>query len=221
MDEAPTRKTAPLTESEQALVEAHLDLVDRVAGLVRRQAPTFELGEIVAFGYEGLIEAAQRFDVHHGGRFADFAYHRVRGAMWDGIRRSGFYSRSQQRHYSEQQQIDDYRQRQQALSETLERMAVALSKSPVARRVRMTDAAAIPTEGPSPETHVHLLQLRDQIRQAAATLETAEREILSKHYFEQKTLAEAGAEMGLSKSWASRLHARALSLMGRLVGKTD
>jgi len=36
---------------------------------------------------------------------------------------------------------------------------------------------------------------------------------VTKHYFEGKNLLEAGAELGLSKSWASRLHAQAV---GRL-----
>ena len=37
------------------------------------------------------------------------------------------------------------------------------------------------------------------------------RELLEKHYFQNKTLKEAGAEMNLSKSWASRLHDRAIA----------
>jgi RNA polymerase sigma factor for flagellar operon FliA len=33
------------------------------------------------------------------------------------------------------------------------------------------------------------------------------------YYFADKTLEEAGAALGLSKSWASRLHARAVGLL--------
>ena len=36
---------------------------------------------------------------------------------------------------------------------------------------------------------------------------------MEKHYFEGKTLLEAGSDLGLSKSWASRLHARAIDLL--------
>ena len=35
------------------------------------------------------------------------------------------------------------------------------------------------------------------------------------YYFGDKNLEEAGAEMGLSKSWACRLHARAVDLLRR------
>ena len=37
------------------------------------------------------------------------------------------------------------------------------------------------------------------------------------YYFQNKTLEEAGAELGLSKSWTSRLHARALELLFKKV----
>ena len=33
---------------------------------------------------------------------------------------------------------------------------------------------------------------------------------MTKHYWEGKNLLEAGAELGISKSWASRLHAQAV-----------
>jgi DNA-directed RNA polymerase specialized sigma subunit len=33
------------------------------------------------------------------------------------------------------------------------------------------------------------------------------------YYFQNKTLEEAGQKLGLSKSWTSRLHARALGLL--------
>ena len=35
------------------------------------------------------------------------------------------------------------------------------------------------------------------------------------YYFGDKNLEEAGAQMGLSKSWACRLHARAVDLLRR------
>ena len=33
------------------------------------------------------------------------------------------------------------------------------------------------------------------------------------YYFQNKTLEDAGTDLGLSKSWTSRLHARALELL--------
>jgi len=206
----------PLTTEQQHLVEDNLALVEKVAGMVHAQAPTFELGELVAFGYEGLVEAAQRFDPSHGVQFADFAFFRVRGSIWDGIRSSSQFSRSDQQRYTAEQMVEACRNRREALTGTMERLALLVAKSgPAPRRTSLADAAEVPLGGPSPETQVNTLRIRDRILEATQALETAEREILRGHYFDDKTLEQAGAAVGLSKSWTSRLHARALKLLGK------
>jgi RNA polymerase sigma factor for flagellar operon FliA len=46
-----------------------------------------------------------------------------------------------------------------------------------------------------------------------ASLPEKERRLMEMYYFEEKNLEEAGAALGLSKSWACRLHARAVNLL--------
>lgn len=48
------------------------------------------------------------------------------------------------------------------------------------------------------------------LRRAVARLPLRERRFIYKVYFENKVIARAGAELGVSRSWASRLHARAV-----------
>jgi RNA polymerase sigma factor for flagellar operon FliA len=43
----------------------------------------------------------------------------------------------------------------------------------------------------------------------------AERHLLKRHYFDGITFDEAAKELSLSKSWASRLHARAIEGLTR------
>jgi RNA polymerase sigma factor for flagellar operon FliA len=50
------------------------------------------------------------------------------------------------------------------------------------------------------------------LRAALDSLPDKERTMLRAVYFEGLTIERAGKSMGLSKSWASRLHARALQL---------
>jgi RNA polymerase sigma factor for flagellar operon FliA len=40
---------------------------------------------------------------------------------------------------------------------------------------------------------------------------------MTKHYWEGKNLLEAGAELGMSKSWASRLHAQVVEKLRAIV----
>jgi RNA polymerase sigma factor for flagellar operon FliA len=53
-------------------------------------------------------------------------------------------------------------------------------------------------------------QLKKRVRAAIERLPEKERKLLQGYYFQAKTLEEAGSEIGQSKSWASRLHARAI-----------
>jgi len=52
--------------------------------------------------------------------------------------------------------------------------------------------------------------IRQAYARRIAALPDRERALMTKHYWEGKNLLEAGAELGISKSWASRLHAQAV-----------
>src|SRR6185436_19532883 len=71
-----------------------LPMVRAIAVQVRRQvSDRLELDELIGYGSEGLIEAAGRFDPLHGVKFSTFAWHRVRGAIYDGLREMGHLKR--------------------------------------------------------------------------------------------------------------------------------
>ena len=48
-----------------------------------------------------------------------------------------------------------------------------------------------------------------------AALPDSERTLVERHYFAGETLEQAAASIGLSKSWGSRLHARAIEAIAR------
>ena len=57
---------------------------------------------------------------------------------------------------------------------------------------------------------IHSDRVARRLRKAMRGLGDKERALVTKHYYEGKNLLEAGAELGISKSWASRLHAQAV-----------
>ena len=65
-------------------------------------------------------------------------------------------------------------------------------------------------EAMSPEDRLEMSELKARVRSAIETLPENEKKLLIGYYYEGKTLEEAGAAIGQSKSWASRLHARAI-----------
>jgi RNA polymerase sigma factor FliA len=75
-------------------------------------------------------------------------------------------------------------------------------------------ASSVPDESlPAADVAVDSHRLSHRVRQAVAALPDKERRLMELYYFADKNLEEAGAELGLSKSWACRLHARAVDLL--------
>jgi RNA polymerase sigma factor for flagellar operon FliA len=85
-----------------------------------------------------------------------------------------------------------------ALSEVLSRVATAYTMS----------LLADPTS--TPEDKVAQGQSVEVMRAAALLLPERERRLIQEHYFGDRNLDDIGKELGLSKSWTSRLHAKAL-----------
>jgi RNA polymerase sigma factor FliA len=71
------------------------------------------------------------------------------------------------------------------------------------------------------DERIQLEQMRRRVRAAIEKLPEKERKLLQGYYFQNKTLEEAGAEIGQSKSWASRLHARAVETLKQLLEDED
>jgi RNA polymerase sigma factor for flagellar operon FliA len=59
-----------------------------------------------------------------------------------------------------------------------------------------------------------------KLRAAIESLPEKEQALMKKHYWEGKNLLEAGAELGISKSWASRLHAQVVEKLRSIVDDT-
>jgi RNA polymerase sigma factor for flagellar operon FliA len=218
------------------LVESHLELPRRAAAMIFRRVRTHvELAELVALGNAGLAEAAQRYDPDRGATFATFAWYRVQGAILDGLRRSANLPRRTWARLIALRAASDYlehraeRDRGAALrgvappdgGEALERVKDALS---AIRTMYVTsleslreDAHETADEAPAPDTLLTTGRLGAKLRQALDALPERERAIVTKHYWEGKNLLEAGAELGISKSWASRLHAQAVERLRAIV----
>jgi RNA polymerase sigma factor for flagellar operon FliA len=63
--------------------------------------------------------------------------------------------------------------------------------------------------------------MQARARRALAKLPDKERRLLQLHYFEDMNLEVAGVQMGLSKSWVSRLHARAVDLLRKVLEEEE
>src|SRR5262245_50221291 len=83
-------------QERNQLIERYLPYVRSIAGkIMKTLSAHIEFNDLVRHGEVGLIEAADRFDPKVGVNFKTFAYYRIRGAIYDGLREMGWLSRSQ------------------------------------------------------------------------------------------------------------------------------
>ena len=220
------------------LVEQHLPLVQAIAGKLKRSLGRhLAFDDLVAYGSRGLIEAASRFDPSQGASFQTFAYYRIRGAMLDGVRTMGWYSRGDYARYCAEQRATEYlrteaeRDAGRTADEpspapttegALADVAAILANVASIHLTSLEAAAEIEDEKlPPPDEDLARLQEQGRVRAAVAKLPDKERRLMELYYFGQKTLLEAGEELGLSKSWACRLHARAVTLLREALAKDE
>ncbi|HUS66793.1 MAG TPA: sigma-70 family RNA polymerase sigma factor [Kofleriaceae bacterium] len=227
-------------KERQRLVDDNVPFVRAVAAKIKEQLPReIEFDDLVAYGMQGLLEAAERFDARHGVTFTTFAYYRVRGSMFDGLRGMGWLPRAEYARYRFEERAAAYLQNladrevgaasldgEPAALFNLEEELRELSEAfggVAAIFVTSLDSRgedAVPTP-PAPQQHVERRERSRTIRQAIDTLPEKEKRLLQLYYYEDRSLAEAGEAMGLSKSWSSRLHARAIELLKAALEGSD
>ena len=85
----------PGPAEREKMIEAHLSLVDFLVDRMMTQVPAFvSRDDIRSAALMGLMDAANRFDPRRGVLFKTFAERRIRGAVFDDVRRMDWFSRS-------------------------------------------------------------------------------------------------------------------------------
>jgi RNA polymerase sigma factor for flagellar operon FliA len=218
--------------SVEIRVKESYPLVAIVARQLRRQLSLdVPLEDLQSYGHEGLLQAARRFDESRGVPFRRWANLRIRGAILDGVRSYGnvprrVYAQIRALQASDALQdakVEDDAARpapdtpegaDQALTGYLRAMATAMAVQFLASpKGDELDRVVDDDDSVSPENLAERKELVMQLRDVLGTLPDNERTLLERYYFEDVTLEEAGRELGLSKSWASRLHARAIETL--------
>jgi RNA polymerase sigma factor for flagellar operon FliA len=231
-------------DSPEVLERFHgaLDLVDIIARQVRRSlGPGVEIDDLVSYGREGLLDAARRFDGTRGVPFRAYANFRVRGSVVDGVRAT---ARLPRRVHERLRALDDANRvsesaaedtlgappppgtpadAERALAAHLAAMATAVAVGLVAEAAHGEEGELTSVDaGSSPEEALGKAELLARVRTAIETLPREEAELVRRHYLEGERFDRVAADLGLSKSWASRLHTRAIGrLTKRLRGIQD
>lgn len=209
------------------MIEANLPYAHAIAAeVMRKLPPDLERKDIQGWAELGLVEAAISFDRTRGIQFTTFAHYRIKGAIYDGLRKMGWYPKGQYRRMrfemaateylkdvsgdpphasSPEAQLQDLRDLTGNLLSCYMLSLESLEQEPV-------DATQL-----SAEEAVVRSQQREHLRQYLAQLPKINRQVLEHCYFQELTLEEVGRRLGMSKSWVCRLHAKSLEMLRKLL----
>jgi RNA polymerase sigma factor for flagellar operon FliA len=215
------------------LIEKYMPYVRSIAGKIKKTvAKEIDFEDLVEYGMIGLLEAADRYDPQFGANFMTFAYYRIRGAIYDGLRGMGWMSRSEYARARFEERANEYLSQVAAAQESgteapanpfehaVQDLASAVQglAAVYITTIDGTEGLQIKDDGSAgAEENLGLEQARSLVRETIKKLSEQERQLLEMYYYKEMSLQEVGEKLGLSKSWTSRLHARVIDKLHRLL----
>lgn len=230
----------PITDESNPRVEAGIPFVEALA---RRMAATMphsiDLSDLVQDGVIGLIDAAHRFDDSRGIKFETFAERRIRGAMIDALRKDA-WPRGVRRVRRELEAAREKLRKtlghepsladlaneigsdEKRLGKTIVRINTIESTSPFSSAENVDEsqlpAVMVPAEPERPDLQYERDEVKGRVRNAIATLPAREQRVIALYYYNEVTMKDIGAELGVNESRVSQLHARAIKRLREALG---
>lgn len=210
--------------SRDQLIVDHLGEVKHILGRIAAGLPdSVDRDNLEAAGMLGLVEAAHHFRPELNVRFSAFAYHRIRGAILDELRRNCPLS---------QRMLERWSTIRKAVEElggysTIEEIAEKITLSPEEVSACMEAIRLTRPEEWHEEfgfrvnpmlSEVEQDEKRKQLEDAIMNLDERSRAIVIMYYREEMRLKEIGETLGLSESRVSRLLSEAIRKMRVFVG---
>src|SRR4029450_5078068 len=214
----------------------------------RRMASTMphsiDLGDLVQDGMIGLIDAAQRFDEGRGIKFETFAERRIRGAMIDALRKDAWprgvrrvrreleAAREKLRatlghepslaDLAEALGSDEKRLGKTSVGKTIVRINTIESTSPFSSAENIDEAqlpaVLVPAEPERPDMQYERDEVKGRVRNGIATPPPRAQRVIALYYYNEVTMKDIGAELGVNESRVSQLHARAIRRLRDALG---
>jgi RNA polymerase sigma factor FliA len=179
--------TAELKKRNE-LVESAMESIHNVAWMVlRRFRANVEVEDLIQHGCLGAMQAAEKFDPSKGIPFPAFAYLRIRGAMYDSVRRRKYADLSM----LSVEELDGPGQ------------TTAEEDGAYRKELEVLDEAEI----------VRAIDDQRRLRKVARAMDALspkQRSVVRIHYLEDKTLREAGEEIGVSSPRAAQIRGEAI-----------
>lgn len=229
-------------EARHELILNYLGLVKYVVGrLPQARFAGVDYQDLVGYGIIGLMDAIEKYDPSKDVKFETYAILRIRGAILDSLRALDWAPRSVRQKArdleaayaaleltlgrpAEDEEVAAYlgisvealRKRQDEIA-----MANCLSLDELVSVDQDSKTATIldvlyDPASPDPELTYEAHEMAEVLAKAIDTLPERERLVISLYYYNEMTIKEIAAILGVSDSRVSQLHTKALA---RLRGK--
>ncbi|MFZ0964655.1 MAG: FliA/WhiG family RNA polymerase sigma factor [Terriglobia bacterium] len=219
---------------EERLLLEQLPQVRYIARRIHDRLPShIPYDDLVQAGILGLIEALHKFDPGKNVELKTYAKHRIQGAILDSLRDLDWSPRPLRK---KARQLEQAHQRLRArfgrpatepelamelgmelmelqhLLGDLRGLDLGSLHDEFTESGQERDTLAAPTEGPDQEPFTRCLEgeIRGLLSHAVSELPPRERLVLSLYYFEELTMKEVGAVLGVGEARVSQIHSAAL-----------
>ena len=216
----PVEDSGPDPAQRDKLVEDHVDYARALTHKIARRLPaSVDFDELVGYALQGLVEAANKYRADVGVAFTTFSYYRIRGAVFDGLRKMTWLPPEVRNKNSRDNAVDEL------VSDGLGQTDLTASAEELAKEFRdavkslgavflLSEASEEGELEPSDETSAaDVAEKRDmarRVREALGSLAPEDVELLTALYFEGRSMTEVAAERGVNKSTVCRAHRRAI-----------
>ena len=219
--------TESVRANSQRLVEAYRSYSHAISAEILKKLPSsVDRDDVIGAAELGLVEAARNFDPARGVLFKTFAYYRIRGAIYDALRKMGWLKTDQR--LRGEANANEYLKDYSSAGESSEASSPAvtlnelqqLTSTVLTSYLLSVDASNMEIADPHGTSAVDALveaEGRLQLQTAISMLPENNRRLIEEYYFKDATLEEIGGRLGLSKSWVCRLHAKTLEMLRDLM----
>ncbi|MFT5698016.1 MAG: RNA polymerase sigma factor for flagellar operon FliA [Desulforhopalus sp.] len=225
----------PQPDDISQIIKDHLYLVDILVGRMVTQVPAFmNSDDMKSAGLLGLFDAAKKFDASKNIKFKTFAEYRIRGSIFDEMRKLDWFSRS-------------LREKQNRVGKTIVQLELKLGRDPedheVAEAMDLSlsnyqsvlaevshlgcvslnetldnsqegrsflDSIADDKPGSLPGARIEKAELTQKVATVLEQLSEKERLVIALYYYEELTQKEIAEVLALSEGRVSQLHSQAL-----------
>jgi RNA polymerase sigma factor for flagellar operon FliA len=235
-------KKAPISLDDDQ-IKKYLPMVRAIARRIATKLPRhYDMEDLVSDGIMGLLAAHDRFDPNRGVKFETFATYYIKGAILDNLPKLPTVPKSKQAQVAEEMAEAEavYGGGEESSGDDSSGGGDAEGDAAlmVNKITQLTYSYILSLDAPSGsdgeegfsllnqlgtsdkiQQEMELEELQQLLRLTIEQLPNQERTTLRYYYFHNMSFNEIGQKLGLSESWVSRIHRRALEQLRQKLGK--